>query len=131
MAGPPEASTGGGGWRHSDRNERQALSRLALRPSPALLCREGALVHATPRRRTVTVAATAAALLAGLFAAPATGRPASAHAEQPRRVVEDLDRGLVAVPSAEGTFLSWRLLGTEYARHGESIAFNVYKNGRR
>ncbi|MGW7131019.1 rhamnogalacturonan lyase family protein [Streptomyces bobili] len=88
-------------------------------------------MHATPRRRTVTVAATAAALLAGLFAAPATGRPASAHAEQPRRVVEDLDRGLVAVPSAEGTFLSWRLLGTEYARHGESIAFNVYKNGRR
>ncbi|MEV4231834.1 hypothetical protein AB0J81_33110 [Streptomyces bobili] len=28
-------------------------------------------MHATPRRRTVTVAATAAALPAGLFAAPA------------------------------------------------------------
>ncbi|OQD57427.1 hypothetical protein BM536_004270 [Streptomyces phaeoluteigriseus] len=89
------------------------------------------MVHTTPRRRTVTVTTTAVALLAGLFTAPATGRAASAHVEQPRRVVENLDRGLVAVPSAEGTFLSWRLLGTEYARHGEAIAFNVYKNGRR
>ncbi|MFF8191165.1 hypothetical protein ACF05L_09885 [Streptomyces bobili] len=38
---------------------------------------------------------------------------------------------MVAVPSAEGTFLSRRLLGTEYARHGEATAFHVYKNGRR
>ncbi|WP_346779789.1 hypothetical protein [Streptomyces sp. S3(2020)] len=78
------------------------------------------------RRRTVAVAA--AALLAGMFSAPA------GHAEEaPRRVVENLDRGLVAVPSGSGggTFLSWRLLGTEYARYGNAIAFNVYKNGRR
>jgi len=45
--------------------------------------------------------------------------------------VENLDRGLVAVPSGPGTFLSWRLLGTEYARYGNAIAFNVYKDGRR
>lgn len=83
-------------------------------------------MHRLHRRRTVAVAATA--LLAGLFSAPA------AHSEEaPRRVVENLDRGLVAVPSGSdgGTFLSWRLLGTEYARHGNAIAFNVYKNGRR
>ncbi|MFH8799135.1 hypothetical protein ACH4F6_05965 [Streptomyces sp. NPDC017936] len=79
-----------------------------------------------PTRRRRTVAVTAAALLAGLFSAPA-----GQAAEQPRRIVENLDRGLVAVPSGEGTFLSWRLLGTEYARYGDAIAFNVYKNGRR
>jgi hypothetical protein len=83
-------------------------------------------VHRLHRRRTVAVAATA--LLAGLFSAPA------GHAQEaPRRVVENLDRGLVAVPSGSGggAFLSWRLLGTEYARYGNAIAFNVYKNGRR
>ncbi|MFD7133371.1 hypothetical protein [Streptomyces sp. NPDC059894] len=83
-------------------------------------------MNPTRRRRTVAVAVTAAALLAGLFSAPA-----GQAAEQPRRIVENLDRGLVAVPSGEGTFLSWRLLGTEYARYGDAIAFNVYKNGRR
>ncbi|MFE6821145.1 hypothetical protein [Streptomyces sp. NPDC057690] len=71
-------------------------------------------------------AVTAVTLLAGLVSAPA------GHAiEVPRRIVENLDRGLVATPSGEGTFLGWRLLGTEYARHANTIAFNVYKNGRR
>ena len=70
---------------------------------------------ATPRRRTVAVTATATVLPAGLFAAPATGRAASAHAGQPRRVVENLARGLVAVLSAEGTFLSRRLITTTSA----------------
>ncbi|WP_234342869.1 hypothetical protein [Streptomyces fulvoviolaceus] len=82
-------------------------------------------LHANRRRRTVAV--TAAALLAGLFSAP-TGHAA---APEPRRIVENLDRGLVAVPSGEGTFLSWRLLGTEYAGHGNALSFNVYKDGRR
>lgn len=57
--------------------------------------------------------------------------------------MENLDRGPVAVPSGEGTFLSRRLLGTEYALPkfsapleqgyptGDAIAFNVYKGGRR
>ncbi|KUN80879.1 hypothetical protein [Streptomyces griseoruber] len=77
-----------------------------------------------------TVAVTAAQLLAGLLCAPA-GQ--AADDSTPRRSVEDLDRGLVAVPAEDGrsTFLSWRLLGTEYARHGDAIAFDVYKNGRR
>jgi rhamnogalacturonan endolyase len=78
-----------------------------------------------PRRLGVV---TAAALLAGPVAAP------SHAAEQhppPRRIVENLDRGLVAVSSGKGTLLSWRLLGTEYARYGDAIAFNVYKGGRR
>lgn len=39
--------------------------------------------------------------------------------------------GAVAVPSGKGTFLSRRLLGTEYARHGNAVAFNVYRGGRR
>ncbi|MER6347058.1 rhamnogalacturonan lyase family protein [Streptomyces sp. NPDC001595] len=80
-------------------------------------------MHPLGRRRIGAVVASA--LLAGLFSAPA------GHAAEPRRIVENLDRGLVAVPSGAGTFLSWRLLGTEYARYGDALAFNVYKDGRR
>lgn len=39
--------------------------------------------------------------------------------------MEALDRGFVAVKSAEGIFLSWRFLGTD----AENLAFNIYKNG--
>ncbi|WP_369174032.1 hypothetical protein AB5J49_41450 [Streptomyces sp. R28] len=81
-------------------------------------------MHLDRRRRIGAVAA--ATLLAGLFSVPA-----GHSAEKPHRIVENLDRGLVAVPSGEGTFLSWRLLGTEYARYGDAIAFNVYEDGRR
>jgi rhamnogalacturonan endolyase len=41
------------------------------------------------------------------------------------RQVENLDRGLVAVKTGSGMFLSWRLLGTE----AYSTSFNVYRNG--
>jgi len=44
------------------------------------------------------------------------------------RLVERLDRGLVAVPTEKGWLLSWRLLGTEY---GSDIAFDVYKGDRK
>jgi rhamnogalacturonan endolyase len=43
------------------------------------------------------------------------------------RIVEYLDRGLIAVKSGGGWFLSWRLLGPEY---GSNIAFNVYKGDK-
>ncbi|MDP5240841.1 hypothetical protein Q9Q94_14950 [Uliginosibacterium sp. 31-16] len=44
------------------------------------------------------------------------------------RYVEKLDRGLIAVQSGKGWFLSWRLFGTEY---GSKIAFDVYKGETR
>ena len=40
------------------------------------------------------------------------------------RIMEKLGRGLVAVKSGSGYYLSWRLFGTE---QGSDIAFNVYK----
>src|SRR5262245_11436866 len=46
------------------------------------------------------------------FAASAFILPAGAHADA--RILERLDRGLVAIPSGAGTFLSWRLLANEY-----------------
>ncbi|WP_018607212.1 hypothetical protein [Uliginosibacterium gangwonense] len=51
----------------------------------------------------------------------------SAYQNSSGRVVEQLDRGLIAVPSGTGSLISWRLLGTEY---GNNIAFNVYKDGK-
>ena len=45
-------------------------------------------------------------------------------AAQPPRIMEFLDRGLVAIPLGEGrVYLGWRMLGTEPDR----IAFNVYR----
>lgn len=48
--------------------------------------------------------------------------------------LERLDRGLVAVPSAEGVFLSWRLLGSEATGHTDTglagADFRVYRDGK-
>ncbi|MDR3219448.1 MAG: InlB B-repeat-containing protein [Dysgonamonadaceae bacterium] len=44
--------------------------------------------------------------------------------ELPKRQIEKLSRGLVAVPSGSNVFLSWRLLGTD----PDGIEFNLYKN---
>jgi len=43
----------------------------------------------------------------------------------PLRLMEKLDRGLVAVKVNNGVFLSWRMFGTD----PKTIAFNVYRNG--
>ncbi|AIQ47320.1 hypothetical protein R70723_16570 [Paenibacillus sp. FSL R7-0273] len=55
--------------------------------------------------------------------------PAPAHAETsgspPARQAEYLDRGLVAVLTSGGVYLSWRYLNTD----SDEIAFNIYKNG--
>src|SRR3990170_3363557 len=43
------------------------------------------------------------------------------------RQAEYLNRGLVAVNTDTGVFLSWRLLGNE----SYGTAFNIYRNGRK
>lgn len=43
-----------------------------------------------------------------------------------QRSMESLDRGVYAVWTGSGVFVSWRLLVTEY---GEDISFDVYRNG--
>lgn len=45
---------------------------------------------------------------------------------QPKQM-EKLDRGVVALVTANGVFVSWRLLGTEPA----GVRFNVYRDGKR
>ena len=42
------------------------------------------------------------------------------------RSMEWLDRGVIAMKSTDGIFISWRLLASEY---GTDIAFNIYRNG--
>ena len=49
----------------------------------------------------------------------------SASAASIARYMEKLDRGLIAVQSGTGTFLSWRLFGTD--PQDNTFGFNVYK----
>lgn len=55
------------------------------------------------------------------------GAHGSSDASTPSRQAEFLDRGLVAVKTDEGVFLSWRLLGNESYGTG----FNLYRNGKK
>ena len=49
----------------------------------------------------------------------------TAAGAQAQRVTDVLDRGLVAVPSGGGCFVSWRLLGEEYY----DTKYNLYRDG--
>jgi hypothetical protein len=83
------------------------------------------------RRRLAAVVLATVTALTGTTSAYAepTG---TAHAG-PR--LERLDRGLVATTTAEGVFLSWRLLGGEATGAGDrgltGADFNVYRDGKR
>ena len=44
-----------------------------------------------------------------------------------QRMMENLNRGLVAVKTTGGVYLSWRLLGQEW----NDVTYNVYRNGVR
>lgn len=48
-----------------------------------------------------------------------------ASLSQAQRRMDQLDRGLVAVKTNGGVFLSWRILGEEYY----DVTYNVYRNG--
>lgn len=62
-----------------------------------------------------------------LFLAAALSVAMALPAFSEKRQVEALNRGLIAVSSRKGVYLSWRLLGNDDA----NVAFHVYKNGER
>lgn len=80
--------------------------------------------------RALVAGSAACALTLGL-AQPALAEPASAAGAQ----LEALDRGLVAVSTGEGVFLSWRLLATEAGPATETgvsgPSFAVFRDGER
>lgn len=86
-----------------------------------------------PFRAALAVAA-AGCLIAGV-AQPATAAPPDAGAPAGAPQLEALDRGLVAVPTDEGVFLSWRLLASEATGSTDTgLAgpdFAVYRDGER
>ena len=44
-------------------------------------------------------------------------------------IVENLDRGVVAVPSGNGMYVGWRMLGYEYsATDASSVSYNLYRD---
>lgn len=62
-----------------------------------------------------------------LLLAGASLANAQPHPPHPPKQLEKLDRGVVALASTNGVFVSWRLLGTEPA----GVRFNVYRDGQR
>ncbi|WP_019181570.1 rhamnogalacturonan lyase [Microbacterium yannicii] len=86
------------------------------------------------KRSTCALLATTAAgaLVLGL-AQPATAHSAPPHHGAPQ--VEALDRGLIAVSTGEGVFLSWRLLATEAGPATDTgvsgPSFAVFRDGDR
>ncbi|MDA3817301.1 MAG: rhamnogalacturonan lyase, partial [Prolixibacteraceae bacterium] len=52
---------------------------------------------------------------------------ATAFMASAQRQMENLDRGLVAVKTDNGVFLSWRILASEY----ENTAFNIYRDSEK
>lgn len=42
-----------------------------------------------------------------------------------QRITDTLDRGLVALPSGSGNFVSWRIMGEEYY----DVEYNIYRDG--
>lgn len=94
----------------------------------------------SPVRTTVLAAALAAVLVLPAQAAQAGSdhRPGHGHGHGDRSSgaqLEDLDRGLVAVDTASGVFLSWRLLKAEATGADETgltgTDFVVYRDNRR
>lgn len=85
----------------------------------------------SPRRRT---ARAVTAVLAGAAALGLTAGSVSADPQQGHQL-EALDRGLVAVGTDDGVFLSWRLLGEEVSGltgHGmKGPNFHVLRDGQR
>jgi hypothetical protein len=90
-----------------------------------------------PRPHPVAAAALVGAVCAStLVAGPAVASRGHGHSGGPAGIqLEHLDRGLVAAATAEGVFLSWRLLGHEVTgRTATGMAgadFNVYRDGVR
>lgn len=68
-----------------------------------------------------------AAVCSPLQAVTANPAGAATGQAQEKRQMEYLDRGLVAVKTDVGVFVSWRLLGTEPS----DISFNLYRNGKK
>ena len=90
-----------------------------------------------PRSRRWAAVPLAGVLLAGgpvLQAADATPQSDAGPAAD-RVQLEELDRGLVAVTTDAGVFLSWRLLADEVTGHSETgltgADFHVYRDGER
>ncbi|MEV4099467.1 rhamnogalacturonan lyase [Nonomuraea sp. NPDC049649] len=81
------------------------------------------------------LAAASAALLSLTLAAQPVQAGRDGHGRPGGKVqLEHLDRGLVAVSTGQGVFLSWRLLGDEVTGHGPGgmtgPGFRVYRDGR-
>src|SRR4051794_26392732 len=88
----------------------------------------------SPFRRGLAVVAAGAALVTVGPSAAALAAPTPDTGSQSHPQLQHLDRGLVAVTTTEGTFLSWRLLGTEVtgasATGMTGADFHVYRDGQ-
>ena len=67
-----------------------------------------------------------AATMCGGFATTASAAAKAPQYQEKARQMEELNRGLIAVKTSGGVYLSWRLFGTESLAKQE---FDIYRNG--
>ncbi|MDY3972547.1 MAG: Ig-like domain-containing protein [Clostridia bacterium] len=67
-----------------------------------------------------------AATMCGGFATTASAAAKTPQYQEKARHMEELNRGLIAVKTSDGVYLSWRLFGTESLAKQE---FDIYRNG--
>ena len=93
------------------------------------------MFSSSPRVGSAVVAGLALAAAGTAVPATASPLPADRHHGPPSSAHGELDRGLVAVATSEGVFLSWRLLGVEAtgadANGLTGTDFAVYRDDRR
>jgi rhamnogalacturonan endolyase len=86
-------------------------------------------------KRVLSTALTLPLLLTGVSGVSADEKQkTNVTSNLPGIQLEYLDRGLVAAPTSQGVFLSWRLLANEVSGYSETgltgVNFNVYRDGK-
>lgn len=77
-------------------------------------------------KRSCAALAAGALVASGLLLGAGAAHPALAAEAAPVRQAERLDRAPVAVATAEGVYVGWRMLGLD----PDDVAFDVYRDGR-
>ncbi len=130
----PSAGVGGGGAATSPNGGKGALSGgVSSTASGGAATATGGATGAGAPGTPTGGSASAGAAATGGSAGAATGSGGCVSSSATGHfLMEDLDRGLVAVRSGDGNYVGWRMLGWEYDPDApERVAYNLYRDGEK